>query len=610
MRCSRFIFLFYFLLEFFSFELHAQNIVSNPGFEIFTTCPTAFGQINRASPWYSPTTGGSTDLFHSCSANIPVPITHPLIVYQQERNGTNGIMGLQVHSGSANYREYAQAPLNCSLDSGVTYYVEMYVNKSNTAKYAIDQIGIFFSVNPLTATGSSPLLVTPQIVSPSGTYITDTLNWTLISGTFMADSAYSYITIGNFKNDANTNLVDPLHGAATQCYYLFDDIFITRNIAVSGNPTICAGQTASLSVNGNGPYNWSPATGLSATSGNTVIVNPIITTTYSAYDQCSQTTKTFTVTVNPSPTVAVTGTSPICEGSIATLTTSGGGSYSWSTGASTATISVTPSLTTMYTVTVSNGQCFTIDSLRIIVTTVPVANAGVDDTICSGQTATLSVSGSATGGYVWNTGITSQSINVSPIINTVYSVTVSNGSCIDIDSVIVISNTSPTAIASGSTTILQGQGAVLSSSGGSTYHWSPSTGLSCNTCQYPLASPQYTTTYCVLATDTNGCSDTACVTINVSEIICGELFVPNAFSPNNDGENEEECIFNACIKKIYFVIYDRWGEEVFATTDPNECWNGMYKGTIMNSAVFTYYMEAITIQNESITKKGNITLIR
>lgn len=369
-------------------------------------------------------------------------------------------MGLQVHSASPNYREYAQAPLRCPLDIGVTYYVEMYVNKANSSRYAIDQIGILFSVNAY-----DPFLATPQIVSPLGVYITDTLNWTLISGTFTADSSYAYITIGNFKNDANTNLIDPSHGISPQCYYLFDDIFISRNVPVSNNPTICSGESVALSVNGNGPYSWSPATGLSTTNGNTVTASPASTTIYSAYDPCSQTTTTFTVTVN----------------------------------------------------------------------------------------------------------------------------------------------TSPVAVASGSTTILEGEVAALSASGNGTYRWSPATGLDCDTCKYPQASPQTTTTYCLEVTAANECSDTACVKVIFN---CGELFVPNAFSPNGDGQNETECVYTSCIKTFYFAIFDRWGQEVFTTTDPDRCWDGTYKGKLLNTAVFTYYLEATFRTDEIITRKGNISLIR
>jgi len=91
---------------------------------------------------------------------------------------------------------------------------------------------------------------------------------------------------------------------------------------------------------------------------------------------------------------------------------------------------------------------------------------------------------------------------------------------------------------------------------------------------------------------------------------CGELFVPNAFSPDNNGENDMECVYGRCIEKLYFAIYDRWGEKVFETTDLKQCWDGSYKGKQMNTAVFVYYLKATLTTGEEITKKGNISLLR
>ncbi len=71
-----------------------------------------------------------------------------------------------------------------------------------------------------------------------------------------------------------------------------------------------------------------------------------------------------------------------------------------------------------------------------------------------------------------------------------------------------------------------------------------------------------------------------------------------------------ECVRGNCIETIYFIIYDRWGEKVFETTDQKICWDGTYKGKLLNTAVFTYYMMATLTSGEKINKKGNISLIR
>jgi gliding motility-associated-like protein len=109
--------------------------------------------------------------------------------------------------------------------------------------------------------------------------------------------------------------------------------------------------------------------------------------------------------------------------------------------------------------------------------------------------------------------------------------------------------------------------------------------------------------------DTSGCKDSACVTITV-ELPCGEVFVPDAFSPNGDGHNDVECVYGKCIATLYFVIYDRWGNKVFETNDQNQCWDGTYDGKLMNTGEFVYYLNYTLNSGSKVSQKGNITLIR
>ncbi|TAL57928.1 MAG: gliding motility-associated C-terminal domain-containing protein, partial [Bacteroidetes bacterium] len=88
------------------------------------------------------------------------------------------------------------------------------------------------------------------------------------------------------------------------------------------------------------------------------------------------------------------------------------------------------------------------------------------------------------------------------------------------------------------------------------------------------------------------------------------FYIPNAFSPNGDGENDIFYVRGNCIKELTFIIYNRWGEKVFETTDPKICWDGIYKGKPLNTAVFVYYMEATLTNGEKINRKGNISLIK
>jgi gliding motility-associated-like protein len=91
---------------------------------------------------------------------------------------------------------------------------------------------------------------------------------------------------------------------------------------------------------------------------------------------------------------------------------------------------------------------------------------------------------------------------------------------------------------------------------------------------------------------------------------CGDVFIPNAFSPNDMGENNMECVYGRCIVTMNFTIYDRWGEKVFITEDQSICWDGTFRGKPMNSGVYVYIFEGTLLTGEKVEKKGNITLVR
>ena len=157
------------------------------------------------------------------------------------------------------------------------------------------------------------------------------------------------------------------------------------------------------------------------------------------------------------------------------------------------------------------------------------------------------------------------------------------------------------------TSITFGSSVPISASGGVTYDWSPSAGLSCTICPNPIASPTETTTYCVLVTDTNGCTNDACVIV---DIICNDIFVPNAFTPNDDGQNDILFVRSPCIQYLEFKIFDRLGEKVFETNDIKQGWDGMFKGEKMNSGVFVYYVNVTNLDGTTLRKTGDVSLIR
>jgi gliding motility-associated-like protein len=311
---------------------------------------------------------------------------------------------------------------------------------------------------------------------------------------------------------------------------------------------------------------------------------------------------------NCSPIIAtISSNSTICVGSNVSLSASGGTNYTWSTGATTSVILSSPIITTTYSVIVS-GSCGSDTASATVTVSPPPVAVVTSATICSGQNATLTASGG--GNYSWNNSSTASSITVSPTITSTYSVVVSNGSCSDTTSAIVIINPNPTANVSGSISIHQGQTTTLTTSGGTNYLWNNG-----ETTTVISVAPTVTTIYCVTITDTNNCTDTACTKVYV-ESPCdtaGIFFFPNAFSPNSDDENDVLKIYYHnmnCIKTFTLNIYDRWGEQVFETTDKTFQWDGIYQNKILNTQVLTYYLSVVFTDSKAMNKKGNISLLR
>ncbi len=295
----------------------------------------------------------------------------------------------------------------------------------------------------------------------------------------------------------------------------------SRTVNISGSisasvtpaaPTICPGNSVTLTASGGNTYVWS-------TGANTAAINvsPPATTTYTVTVTntagCTVAVSA-TVTVNNIPVANISPANPaICVGESVTLTASGGTNYVWSNSVNTAANTVSPVTTTTYTVTVSDAAgCSAIASETVTVNTSPMAAITPSaPAICLGASVTLTASGGTS--YMWSGGENSASITVNPAVNTTYSVTVSGGAnCTANASLTVIVNTPPTAsIAPATAALCSGENITLAASGGASYVWNTGD----NTAQITV-SPTTNTTYNVIVTDVNGCTATASRTVTVN----------------------------------------------------------------------------------------------
>jgi gliding motility-associated-like protein len=313
-------------------------------------------------------------------------------------------------------------------------------------------------------------------------------------------------------------------------------------VTITADTSTCYGPVQ-LNATGGGNYNWLPSGSLSCSTCSSPVAFPTVTTTY-VVEVSLGCSKFDSVTVYvPQPLTVSPGTT-ICTGGNAQLTASGGTGYSWapSTGLSNPNISnpvATPTVTTTYTVTVSDSNfpsCVRTDFVQVNVVPMPVAVAGNDTTICSGTPANLHASGGTN--YSWSPSSNlSNAFIANPVATppntTTYIVTVSNGVCNDADTM-VVSVINIVATAGPDATICLGESAQLSATGGTSYSWSPTTGLNNPNIANPVASPTVTTTYTCTVTNAQGCTDSDVATITVAAApISGFFYYPATAFPDS-----------------------------------------------------------------------------
>ncbi len=257
-----------------------------------------------------------------------------------------------------------------------------------------------------------------------------------------------------------------------------------------------------------------------------------------------------------------------------------------------------------------------------IIPTPKITPADTTIKLCSGNQVNFNFTSCVPGStYSWkasnntngtNPGVSftgSDTTRIPAAIN--YSATCSYNGCPSPDTahvtVIVLPMPNPTV--SRDTTITAGNSVNLYATGGTSYQWTPATGLSCINCATPVASPTVTTIYTVTITDSAGCTSVLDVTIDVN-LPCSDFTVPNVFTPNNDGINDDFVVDVRNPSSYSIYIYDRWGRVVYSSSDPNVYWNGRINKTdyLAPDGVYYYVIKA-TCFNQNYEHKGFVQLI-
>jgi gliding motility-associated-like protein len=449
-------------------------------------------------------------------------------------------------------------------------------------------------------------------------------------------TSFSWV-FGNGNSSTNVNPVYAYPSAGS--YYItltatgacgiitYTDTIVILNapaISVSHDTTVCSGSPVTLIASGGSTYSWNTTP---VQSGANITVSPTASTTYivtvTDANGCTNTADvvvqvTFNITISTSASPQT-----ICPGNPSTLTATGGSLYTWTTvppqtGSS---IIVNPVSTSIYSVTGTTGNCsgsatvtVSVDSVLHVTANSIYANCGLTD-----GSATVNVGG---GNYtfLWSTVPAQTTQTAVGLSAGTYTVTVENNGCVGTATVTISNNSGP--VAGFNTTpeiVTVGGGAVnfIDQSLGNIIDWAwdfgdGTYGSGENISHNYSDSGVYM--IMLIVTDIGGCMDTAYGTIMVNP---GFVFwIPNSFSPDGDGENDYFRPMGAGYDKDHYLmrIFERWGKEMFVTTDINIGWNGTlenkYPFTKAVLGIYVYHIEVNDLYGKSYTYKGSIFLLK
>ena len=409
----------------------------------------------------------------------------------------------------------------------------------------------------------------------------------------------------------------------------FVDIVDKPPVKLSFKDTlICINDVLQLSAGANGIFSWSPSNGMMNAQTSSPTVAPSSTTTYYVdldADGCLN-RDSVRVRVTDKVRLDVMNDTTICaDDTIQLAINSDGTKYSWTpasqlSSATAATPAAVTPITTAYNITATIGGCSASDVIVVNTVPYPVANAGPDTIICDNTTGQLNAN-MVGHTFTWSPSATLvNSDHLNPIANpktsTTYRLEVyDNKGCpkpaIDEVSITVLPPIVPGV--GNDTAITRGQPLQLMASGGTSYAWSPIIGLSNPNISNPVAiitgSPDIIR-YKVSIYNEAGCSDSAVVSVKVFATL-PTVFVPNAFTPDRNGNNDVLKPIAVGMKQVeYFRVYNRWGQLVFSSAGDRQGWDGTLGGKLQSSGMYVWAVKAVDYTGNAYTKKGTTLLIR
>ncbi|MBI5540800.1 MAG: T9SS type A sorting domain-containing protein [Bacteroidia bacterium] len=240
--------LFLLLFIIYSKNVQSQNLAPNPSFEQYSICPDNNSQISYCTFWDS--YRESPDYFNTCSSNSDYSPPNCYYGFQYPHTGNAYIGICPFHAQFQNALEFAGAPLLSNLVIGQKYFISFYISLGGNLNWGVtvgsNKMGVKFSTVPYSYSNPAPINNTAHYYSND--IVIDTVKWTKISGSFIADSSYSYIIIGNFFNNNNTDTINLAPSNNNYAFYYIDDICVSSDSIYCENWTNIYKKTSEKSI--------------------------------------------------------------------------------------------------------------------------------------------------------------------------------------------------------------------------------------------------------------------------------------------------------------------------------------------------------------------------
>ena len=472
-----------------------------------------------------------------------------------------------------------------------------WVQIANNCSAATDSVTVSFGINPTIDLGEDVTLCDGETLN---------LNISIPD----AQATYQW---NNGNTTPNYTLTAPGIYTATvtnQCGLVSDTLAVTYlsapQVNLGNDAALCPGET--LTLNATTPnaqtYLWQNGSNQpTLTVANAGIYSVQVT------NACGAASDTLTVTLGSNLSINLGNNQTLCNNQTLTLqATTPGVTYLWQNGSSAGTYTVTEP--GAYWVQIANNCSTATDTIVIQYQYSPTLALPPDTTLCPGETLLLSAQqpDDLQAVYLWQDG--SSTPTLPALQEGLYWVQATNFCGTATDSVQITIAPLPVVSVSGITNFCLGESVTLTAvaANATSIVWQ-------NGNTTPSITITQSDTYQVTAA--NQCATaTAALTVQATDCTPPEplpctLLVPNAFSPNQDGQNDLfGPVYNCPTNYAYFAVYNRWGEKVFETNSLQDHWNGVFKNTNCPAGVYVWLLQYQNPQNQTQQQKGNVTLLR